>query len=388
MKKFIVFTTAAFMMLFSACSGSVLENAGKELEDTIENAASADNKYVLMVRGGYRENNPDLTYEKAFSAFFDAPRWKYFESDEGEDIVEFTGDCTYQEAAVKARIQFKVDEENGTFEAVYLAFNEVPQDALTLNALIEKTFTEEESDSEKTADTETLSDDTPSVSSDETETSGVLSKEEALAMVQNWNAEHRLGDCQTQDAEYAEDSSDGRYKYNVICNGNASEIFIYVNPQNGAMSVEEYDSYYDSIDYWYRTVYLEEELEMQYDEDGNEVYYAKISYGYLQRYTDNYIGQTVVVKPLEISQVLNYDDAVYVSGHEASYDDYAGWLPDYNKEYIIDVTNIDVKILEGDVIDVYGSFAGLQTMTSAIGNIQSDYPLITADKVLFEDAVE
>lgn len=209
MKKFIVFTTAAFMMLFSACSGSVLENAGKELEDTIENAASADNKYVLMVRGGYRENNPDLTYEKAFSAFFDAPRWKYFESDEGEDIVEFTGDCTYQEAAVKARIQFKVDEENGTFEAVYLAFNEVPQDALTLNALIEKTFTEEESDSEKTADTETLSDDTPSVSSDETEASGELSKEEALAMVQNWNAEHRLGDCQTQDAEYAEDSSDG-----------------------------------------------------------------------------------------------------------------------------------------------------------------------------------
>ena len=51
-------------MLLSACSASTLENAGKELEDTIENAANADNRYVLMVNGGYRENNPDLTYEQ------------------------------------------------------------------------------------------------------------------------------------------------------------------------------------------------------------------------------------------------------------------------------------------------------------------------------------
>ena len=133
MKKIIVVSMIVLMTLLSACSASALDNVGKELEDTFENAASADNKYVLMVKGGYRENNPSLTYEKAFLSFFTAPRWKYFKSEEGQDIVEFAGDCMYQDTAVKARIQFTVDEENGTFEASYLAFNEIPQDSLTLS---------------------------------------------------------------------------------------------------------------------------------------------------------------------------------------------------------------------------------------------------------------
>ena len=139
MKK-IIALLAAIMLMLSACSSATLDGAGKELEDTIANATDADNKYVQMVKGGYRPDDPDTTYEAAFAAFFGTPRWKYFESEDGQDVVEFTGDCTYQDVPVKARIQFIVDEENGTFEAAYLAFNEVPQDALTLAAVIAKAF--------------------------------------------------------------------------------------------------------------------------------------------------------------------------------------------------------------------------------------------------------
>lgn len=130
----------AVLVLCSACSNASIKNAGEELKDSVAGAMDSDNKYVLMVRNGYRANNPNLTYDKAFSAFFGTPRWKYFKGDGGKDVVEFTGDCTYQDAAVKARIQFAVDEKNGSFEAAYLAFNEVPQNRLILNTLIEKAF--------------------------------------------------------------------------------------------------------------------------------------------------------------------------------------------------------------------------------------------------------
>ena len=143
MKKMIALLVV-IMLLLSACSSATIDGAGKELEDTIANATDADNKYVQMVKGGYRADNPNVTYEDAFTSFFGTPRWKYFESEDGQDVVEFTGDCTYQDVPVKARIQFVVDEENGTFEASYLAFNEVPQDALTLAAVISKAFEEYE----------------------------------------------------------------------------------------------------------------------------------------------------------------------------------------------------------------------------------------------------
>lgn len=141
MKKVIALLTA-IMLLLSACSSATLDGAGKELEDTIANATDADNKYVQMVKGGYRTDDPSVTYETAFSSFFGTPRWKYFKGDNDQDVVEFTGDCIYRDVSVKARIQFIVDEENGTFEATYLAFNEVPQDALTLATVISKAFEE------------------------------------------------------------------------------------------------------------------------------------------------------------------------------------------------------------------------------------------------------
>lgn len=128
------------LIFCAACSQSAMQGTVKEIGDTIANISDSDNKYVRMVKGGYRTNNPDLTFDDAFSAFFATPRWRYFKGDEEQDVVEFTGDCMYRDVRVRALIQFVVDEENGTFEEVYLSFNEVPQDLLTLRAIIEKAF--------------------------------------------------------------------------------------------------------------------------------------------------------------------------------------------------------------------------------------------------------
>lgn len=106
-----------------------------------ENGLTAD-QYIQMVVNGYRVEDPEHSYGEAFDAFFAFPHWEFFVSEEDEKVVEFTGDCTYQDAPVTACIQFVIDEENSTFEAAWLDLNGVPQDTLTLNALITKAFDE------------------------------------------------------------------------------------------------------------------------------------------------------------------------------------------------------------------------------------------------------
>ena len=89
----IFFPILLIILLSSGCSTSAIENIGKEAADQISNITDADNKYVLMVKNGYRSDKPDLTYNTAFENYFGTPTWKYFKSDDGDNIVEFTGDC-------------------------------------------------------------------------------------------------------------------------------------------------------------------------------------------------------------------------------------------------------------------------------------------------------
>ena len=140
MKKLMLISSILILALCTACSSSVVDSIGKDVEDTIAHSQSANDKYVQMVRNGYPSSHPSVSYEQAFTAFFGSPQWKHFKAEDGREVVEFTGDCTYQDAPVKARIQFVVHEQQGTFETAYLAFNEVPQNKLILAALIEKAF--------------------------------------------------------------------------------------------------------------------------------------------------------------------------------------------------------------------------------------------------------
>lgn len=125
-----------------------LISAGCGTSDVVDQVANVTNKsepIVQMVKGGHPAAYPSVTYEDAFDSFFASPTWKYFvgtqeDSETEHDIVEFTGYCTYQDVEVKALVQFAVDVDNETFEASYLSFNEVPQSALTLGALIDTAF--------------------------------------------------------------------------------------------------------------------------------------------------------------------------------------------------------------------------------------------------------
>lgn len=114
----------------------------KDVADKVQNIVDANDEHVQGVKNGHPKVMPDITYGEAFESFFSNPTWKYFESTDGEDVVEFTGRCEYQKKEVKARLQFILDKDGESFEQGALEFNDVPQNALITSALIYKAFEE------------------------------------------------------------------------------------------------------------------------------------------------------------------------------------------------------------------------------------------------------
>lgn len=136
------------ILLITGCSEGDIDNAtnaisdvAKDITDHVSNYTDKDDEHVLAVKNGYPESYPDITYGNAFDEFFSSPTWKYFKADSGEDVVEFTGHCTYRDENVKARLQFILDMEEGSFSNGALSFNDVPQAQLITNILLNKVFT-------------------------------------------------------------------------------------------------------------------------------------------------------------------------------------------------------------------------------------------------------
>lgn len=105
---------------------------------------SIDNKDIKIysVKNGYPFIYPNITYGQAFDEFFADPEWDYFLSEEGVDVVEFKGICTYKEVQVEANLQFILNEAEGTFQQGALSFNGVPQEDLITSVMICKAFEE------------------------------------------------------------------------------------------------------------------------------------------------------------------------------------------------------------------------------------------------------
>lgn len=99
-----------------------------------------EDEHITFVKNGSPSLYPDITYDEAFTEFFSDRSWEYFESTDGQDVVEFRGNCMYNDVEVTATIQFILDMDDGTFELGYLAFNDVPQSFLVEYALIAKIF--------------------------------------------------------------------------------------------------------------------------------------------------------------------------------------------------------------------------------------------------------
>lgn len=149
-----------------AYSESLADSCEKLFDDMIDSytitvvtpVRPSSTEQILGVKGGTNSAYPGVTYGEAFENFFSNPSWRYFvgtqegpdEDGDGEpdytveniDVVEFTGGCLYAGVEVTALIQFALDNEAGTFQPVYLSFNEVPQNMLMLSGLMDTVFSQ------------------------------------------------------------------------------------------------------------------------------------------------------------------------------------------------------------------------------------------------------
>ncbi|EON70601.1 hypothetical protein [Lysinibacillus sphaericus] len=69
-----------------------------------------DNEYITYVKN-YSIENSNQTYDIAFSSTCKNPYWVYFETQKGQDVVEFEGDCPVNNKESKVNVQFLVDRD-------------------------------------------------------------------------------------------------------------------------------------------------------------------------------------------------------------------------------------------------------------------------------------
>lgn len=109
------------------------------------------NRYVKMVRNGYPEAYPDTTYGEAFDKYFSNQEWKAFKSEKGDNIVEFNGTYGADKNGTIC-VQFKVDEENSSFEIVYFDMDGETLNKLELYFVLAAIFEDQDIDDVDTTD--------------------------------------------------------------------------------------------------------------------------------------------------------------------------------------------------------------------------------------------
>lgn len=90
------------MGTLAACSS---EDASGELQGTTWDSN------IEMVQNGHPMLISNITYKEAYDHFFGNPQWRGFEADDGSDVVEFSGVCTYYDEEAAVYIQFVIDDE-------------------------------------------------------------------------------------------------------------------------------------------------------------------------------------------------------------------------------------------------------------------------------------
>ncbi|MEX3745476.1 MULTISPECIES: glucosamine 6-phosphate synthetase [Lysinibacillus] len=69
-----------------------------------------DNEYITYVKN-YSFENSSKTIESGFASACENPYWVYFETQKGQDVVEFKGDCPVNKKTEKVNVQFLVDRD-------------------------------------------------------------------------------------------------------------------------------------------------------------------------------------------------------------------------------------------------------------------------------------
>lgn len=98
------------------------------------------NKYVRFVKEACPEAYPNVSYGEAFGGFFGNCKWEYFRSEDNQDVVEFSGNCMYDDKTAVVKAQFLVSYDEGKGELYTMSINDEIQPELVQAMLLAKIF--------------------------------------------------------------------------------------------------------------------------------------------------------------------------------------------------------------------------------------------------------
>ncbi|EJQ42116.1 hypothetical protein IEE_04279 [Bacillus cereus BAG5X1-1] len=152
MKKIMGSIVLSAILLAAGCSkddvDEAVNKADKKVKEEVAVATTKDHEHVQQIKTAKLPGYENMMIEEAFHKFFKNPKWKYFVSKDHEDIVEFTGNCAYQEQEVKAKIQFVLDKEGQTFKLKAMALNDIAQNELTTAAMLHSIYDRDDHEEE------------------------------------------------------------------------------------------------------------------------------------------------------------------------------------------------------------------------------------------------
>lgn len=72
-------------------------------------------KYIYALKSAHAPAYPNVSFEDAFSKYYSDPQWKYYKSTTGNDVVSFTGKCTYDGKPATVELLYIRNQDN-TFQ--------------------------------------------------------------------------------------------------------------------------------------------------------------------------------------------------------------------------------------------------------------------------------
>ena len=110
-------------------------------DDTVVGAG--DDRALSIVQDGHFTDHPEYSVGEAVACFVGNPKWSSLEGEDGNTYVNVTGRITFLDEPVEALVQFRVDQDAGTFELNAFELNAIPQNNLMKLALIEAMYGED-----------------------------------------------------------------------------------------------------------------------------------------------------------------------------------------------------------------------------------------------------
>jgi hypothetical protein len=104
----------------------------------ISNVGSS-NPYIASVKGGYLESYPSQSVGSAVNVFISRPKWDTGITEDGQRIVNVTGEVLYMDEPAEILIQFMLHEDD-SFEIYTMELNDIPINRLEQMGFIEAMY--------------------------------------------------------------------------------------------------------------------------------------------------------------------------------------------------------------------------------------------------------